>query len=213
MKSFYTRTILMRKSTMVSTGIIMVLLGSNIVTGMNYAINSYNSEKEILYQTKVNKYSEKRSKKLERIIKQNELDINHLNKSIEEQSTTIHTLEQQLENATTRNESPMRQLNMTATAYIPNCKGCSGITYSGFNVKNTIEYEGKRIIAADFNKIPLYSIVRIDTDTESFEAIVLDTGGAIRGSNTIDLLVNSYESAIQFGRQEVLITVLREGKG
>jgi 3D (Asp-Asp-Asp) domain-containing protein len=198
---------------MVSTGIIMVLLGSNIVTGMNYAINSYNYEKEILYQTKVSKYSEKRNEKLEQIIKQKESDIDNLNKSIQEQSATIHTLQQQLENALTRNESPMRQLNMTATAYIPNCKGCSGITYSGFNVKNTIEYEGRKIIAADFNKIPLYSIVRIDTNTESFEAIVLDTGGAIRGSNTIDLLVKSFNDAIQFGRQEVLITVLREGKG
>jgi 3D (Asp-Asp-Asp) domain-containing protein len=198
---------------MVSTGIIMVLLGSNIVTGMNYAINSYNYEKEILYQTKVSKYSEKRNEKLEQIIKQKESDIDNLNKSIQEQSATIHTLQQQLENALTRNESPMRQLNMTATAYIPNCKGCSGITYSGFNVKNTIEYEGRKTIAADFNKIPLYSIVRIDTNTESFEAIVLDTGGAIRGSNTIDLLVKSFNDAIQFGRQEVLITVLREGKG
>jgi 3D (Asp-Asp-Asp) domain-containing protein len=213
MKSFYTRTILMRKSTMVSTGIIMVLLGSNIVTGMNYVIDSNHYEREILYQTKVSKYSEIRNEKLEQVVKQKESDIDDLNKSIQQQSTEIHTLKQQLENATKRNESPMRQLNMTATAYIPNCNGCSGITYSGFNVKNTIEYEGRKIIAADFNKIPLYSIVRIDTDTESFEAIVLDTGGAIRGSNTIDLLVNSYESAIQFGRQEVLITVLREGKG
>jgi 3D (Asp-Asp-Asp) domain-containing protein len=203
----------MRKSTMVSTGIISALLISNIAMGMSYVIDNDHYEKEIQYQTKVHKYYKEKALKLDKENKQNESIINDLNKSIEEQSTTLRTLQQQLENATTRNESPMRQLNMTATAYIPNCKGCSGITYSGFNVKNTIEYEGRKIIAADFNKIPLYSIVKIDTNTESFEAVVLDTGGAIRGSNTIDLLVNSYNEAIQFGRQEVLITVLREGKG
>ncbi len=111
-----------------------------------------------------------------------------------------------------RGESTKRRsIYMQATAYTANCNGCSGITYSEYNVKNTIYYNGYRIIAADFNKIPLYSIVRVKTDTETFEAIVLDTGGAIRGSNVIDLLVGSYDEAIQFGRQNVNVTILKEG--
>jgi 3D (Asp-Asp-Asp) domain-containing protein len=201
----------MRKSTMVSTGIISALLISNITMGMSYVIDSNHYEEEILYQTKVHKYYKEKTIELDKEVKQNESIIDDLNKSIEEKSTAIHTLEQQLQNATTRNESPMRQLNMTATAYTPNCKGCSGFTYTGLDVRNTIEYEGTKITAADFNKIPLYSIVKIETSTESFEAIVMDTGGAIRGSNVIDLLVNTYDEAIQFGRQKATVTILKEG--
>jgi 3D (Asp-Asp-Asp) domain-containing protein len=200
----------MRKSTMVSTGIISVLLISNITIGMSYVIDNDHHKKAIISKNMTigsNKYIYKEELSLQKEM------IDAKNHIIQQQSTEIHNLKQQLENAMTRNESPMRQLNMTATAYIPNCKGCSGLTFTEYDVRNTIEYEGMRIIAADFNKIPLYSIVKVDTNTESFEAIVLDTGGAIRNSNTIDLLVNSYESAIQFGRQEVLITVIREGEG
>jgi len=109
--------------------------------------------------------------------------------------------------------SNKRQLNMEVTAYISTCPGCTGFTYSGYKVTNTIYYQGLRVIAANFNKLPLYSIVRIDTNNDSFKAIVLDTGGAIRNSNTIDLLVNSYDEAIRFGRKQATISVLREGKG
>lgn len=102
---------------------------------------------------------------------------------------------------------------MSATAYVSDCPGCSGYTYTGADMRNTIYYQGYRVIAADFNKIPLYSIVRVKTKSTSFDAIVIDTGGAIRGSNTIDVLVGSYNEAIQFGRQQVEITLIREGKG
>jgi 3D (Asp-Asp-Asp) domain-containing protein len=57
----------------------------------------------------------------------------------------------------------------------------------------------------------LYSIVRVDANNESFEAIVLDRGGGINGFE-IDVLVKNEHAALQFGRQKVLITVLREGK-
>ncbi|MGL6083106.1 MAG: hypothetical protein ACRC4N_11810, partial [Gammaproteobacteria bacterium] len=33
------------------------------------------------------------------------------------------------------------------TAYVATCNGCSGITASGYNVKNTVTYNGMRIIA------------------------------------------------------------------
>jgi 3D (Asp-Asp-Asp) domain-containing protein len=203
----------MRKSTRVSTGIISALLISNITIGMSYVIDSDHYEKEILYQTKVHKFYKEKAIKLDNENKQNESIIDDLNKSIEEKSTEIFNLQEQLQNATTRNESPMRQLTMEITAYVSNCSGCSGFTYNGLDVRNTIEYEGRRIIAANFNKIPLYSIVKIDTETESFEAVVMDTGGLIKNSNVLDLLVSNYEEAIQFGRKQATVSILREGKG
>lgn len=198
----------MRKTTKVFTLVSLALLSTNIIMGTSYTIDKHQFEREIVYKNKIikNNYI---NYKYDLELQQDTID--DLVKSINEKSEEIHKLQQQLENAKKDSESPSVSLNMQVTAYTAKCKGCSGVTYSGFNVKNTIEYEGRRIIAANFNKIPLYSIVRIDTNTESFEAIVLDTGGAIRNSNVIDLLVSDYDTAIQFGRQNATVTILREG--
>ena len=97
------------------------------------------------------------------------------------------------------------------THYGYDCKGCSGITASEYNVKNTIYYNdstyGKvRIIA--FNKLPLYSIVKIkDYKGSEIIAIVLD-----RGTNHIDLLVNNEKEASKLGITRSDIEILRSGK-
>lgn len=96
-----------------------------------------------------------------------------------------------------------------ATAYVALCdSGCSGITASGYDVRNTIWYEGMRVIAVDTAVIPLYSIVRVTVGGASFTAIALDTGGAIVG-NRIDILVASEGEAWAFGRQAVEVTILK----
>lgn len=110
------------------------------------------------------------------------------------------------------NQEASRKLLIEATAYISSCKGCSGWTYTEYDVRNTSTYKGLRIIATDHSVIPLYSIVRIETKNETFDAIVLDKGGGIK-NNELDLLVDSYDEAIMFGRQVVTVTVLREGVG
>lgn len=109
-------------------------------------------------------------------------------------------------------EKEYRTLNVTATAYTSRCKGCSGFTFTEYDVRNTIYYNDLRIIATDNKVIPLYSIVRVETKDTSFHAIVLDRGGGIKGYEA-DVLVGSYDEAISFGRQKVKIIVLREGKG
>lgn len=95
-----------------------------------------------------------------------------------------------------------------ATAYIAFCDtGCTGVTATGYDVKNTILYEGIRIIAVDPNVIPLHTIVTVTLPNgNSFPAIALDTGGAIQG-NRVDLLVATHEEAIAFGRQALQITL------
>jgi 3D (Asp-Asp-Asp) domain-containing protein len=194
----------MRKSTMVSTGIIMVLLGSNIVTGMNYVIDSNHYEKEILYQTKVNKYNETKKEKLEQIIKQKESDIDNLNKSIQQHSTEIHTLEQQLENANKRNELPMRQL-MEISAYTAGYESTQkqkgdkgyGITASGTYVE-----EGVTIACPP----------SLEFGTKlNIEGIGLriceDRGGAIKEGH-LDLYMHSLNAAIEFGRKTLMVEIL-----
>lgn len=105
-----------------------------------------------------------------------------------------------------------RKLNMQVTAYGADCNGCTGITATGVDVRNTTTYQGMRIIATDPNIIPMYSIVRIDLKSGgSFTAISLDTGGAIKG-HIVDYLVGSERESVNFGRQNATVTVLREGK-
>src|SRR5574342_217478 len=74
-----------------------------------------------------------------------------------------------------------RQLNMELTFYVADCRGCSGITKSGIEVTNTIYYKNMRIIATDPQVIPLHSIVKVETENESYIAYAADTGGAIKG--------------------------------
>lgn len=101
-------------------------------------------------------------------------------------------------------------LTMNASAYIVNCReGCTGKTASGYNVNNTIYYNGMRIIASDTNVLPMYSVVEIEGFSERF--IVLDRGGAIKG-NKIDILMSSTSEAMKFGRKNVKVRVIRYGR-
>lgn len=114
---------------------------------------------------------------------------------------------------TSQKVSGNNQLNMVVTAYTPYCtEGCTGLTKTEYDVSNTIYYQGMRIVAADPNIIPLYSIIQINLRDQSFKAIVLDTGGAIV-SNKLDLLVSDTETALNFGKQNAVVTILREGRG
>lgn len=100
-------------------------------------------------------------------------------------------------------------MTFEATAYVALCSsGCTGITASGYDVRNTIWYEGMRVIAAS-SDIPLYTMVNVSlANGTTFKAIVLDRGGAIVG-NRIDILVASESEAWQFGRQAVEVTILK----
>lgn len=94
----------------------------------------------------------------------------------------------------------------TATAYTADCaEGCSGITRSGADVRNTTHIGGKRVIATDPAVIPLGTTVEIRFEEGTTErAIAADTGGAIDG-NIIDYLVSDKETALQFGRQTIKV--------
>lgn len=98
-----------------------------------------------------------------------------------------------------------------ATYYSPYCTGCSGTTAAGMNARASIYHEGMRMIAVDPNRIPLYSIVKVQTPHETFTAIAADTGGAIKGSR-VDILVGSKDVAYSLGRHNVKIQVIRSGR-
>lgn len=93
-------------------------------------------------------------------------------------------------------------LTMVSTAYGPDCKGCSGITATGMNIKNN---PNAKVVAVDPNVIPLGSRVWVEGYGE---AIAADTGGAIKG-NRIDVLMPSEAHARNnWGRKTVKVKIL-----
>ncbi len=91
-------------------------------------------------------------------------------------------------------------MNVEATAYTAFCEGCSGITYTGIDLRANPD---QKVIAVDPSVIPLGSKVYVEGYGE---AIAGDIGGAIKG-NKIDLFMPNHGDAIQFGRQNVTIHV------
>ena len=88
-------------------------------------------------------------------------------------------------------------LTMEATAYLPTDGGGDGITASGIEAKHGI-------VAVDPNVIPLGTKLYIPGYGE---ALAADTGGDIVGAR-IDVVMEDYGEAMQFGRRTVEVYVL-----
>lgn len=95
-----------------------------------------------------------------------------------------------------------------ATFYTASCKGCSGTTAMGVDVRHTTQYKGYRVVAAD-KSVPFGTIMRITlADGTVINAIVADRGSAIKGKR-LDVLVASYDEAIRLGRQQVTVEFVK----
>lgn len=92
------------------------------------------------------------------------------------------------------------------TAYSANddMQGTTNIIYTGFNLDHS-RVKNLPIIAVDPDVIPLYSIVEIK-DMGYF--LALDTGGMIKG-NRIDILMDSKDKALEFGKQLADVRVIK----
>jgi len=89
-------------------------------------------------------------------------------------------------------------IQFEATAY------CDlGITFSGVYVQ-------RGIVAGDPRILPIGSVIEVKAGGYSGIFVVLDTGRLIKG-RIIDLFLPEYEEAIQFGRQQVSVKVIRYG--
>lgn len=98
-------------------------------------------------------------------------------------------------------DSASKEIIVEATAYTASCEGCSGITATGINLK---ENPNAKIISVDPTVIPLGSKVYVEGYGE---AIAGDTGRAIKG-NKIDVFIPSQQDAINFGVQQLKVTIL-----
>ncbi|WP_107839358.1 3D domain-containing protein [Metasolibacillus meyeri] len=104
-------------------------------------------------------------------------------------------------------EEQSKWMTFNASYYGPDCYGCSGVSAAGIDLRKSIYYNGYRVIAADTNIIPLWTIVEVQTPNETFQAIVLDTGGAIKGYK-LDVLVSSEAESYRIGRHDVKLKIV-----
>ncbi|EIJ78138.1 YocH [Bacillus methanolicus PB1] len=95
-----------------------------------------------------------------------------------------------------------KELTVTATAYTASCAGCSGVTSTGIDLKAN---PNAKVISVDPSVIPLGSKVYVEGYGYATAA---DTGGAIKG-NVIDVFIPSKEKAVQWGRKQVKVTILK----
>lgn len=155
-------------------------------------------------------------KKLEIREKKKDIEIEELKKKIKANQLKAEQdlVKQETQNskksksAKINNSVSTQQFNMTS--YVSNCKGCSGTTSTGIDVKNTIYHNGMRVVSTDRNVIPMGSILEISVGGNTFKAQALDVGGAIKG-NKMDLLVSSKSEAMEFGRKTATVKIVRRG--
>ena len=123
-------------------------------------------------------------------------------------------------NVTSLEQEAIETFTGVLTAYAGDCTGCSGIVASGdVDIRKTMyfedpEYGTVRILAADREKYPFYSIFRVSNvpGMDPFIGIVLDRGGAITGKH-LDLAFTGSESALTFDTSyNVTFELLRSGK-
>jgi 3D (Asp-Asp-Asp) domain-containing protein len=96
--------------------------------------------------------------------------------------------------------SPGTRLRFTATGY---CKGTT--TASGVNVRTGIA-------AADPDILPVGSVIQVDRLGEKYNGIytIMDTGPKVQGRH-IDIYMWSCNEALDLGRRNMQITILRLG--
>lgn len=96
----------------------------------------------------------------------------------------------------------VKTLTVEASAFTASCKGCSGKTASGINLKKNPDV---KLIAVDPKIIPLGTKVWV----EGYGiAVAGDTGGSIKGSK-IDVFVKTKKTALNWGRKKVEIKILK----
>ncbi|WP_339180540.1 LysM peptidoglycan-binding domain-containing protein [Oceanobacillus sp. FSL W7-1293] len=119
-----------------------------------------------------------------------------------EQTSNEEAAASESEEQSSDNGSPQGEtISVEATAYTADCNGCSGVTATGVDLNQD---PNAKVIAVDPSVIPLGSEVYVEGYGYATAA---DTGGAING-NKIDLHVPSQDEAVNFGRQQVNVTIV-----
>src|SRR5690625_4562303 len=152
----------------------------------------------LYYQTKLN--NKEHITLIEKEVEEESIK-KEVKQEVKEKTQTNNNKQQEEKIVQTNKENDGETMYVTATAYTANCDGCTGITYTGINLKDN---PNQKVIAVDPNVIPLGSKVWVEGYGT---AIAADTGGAIKG-NRIDVFVANEADAKRFGIQQLRIKIL-----
>jgi 3D (Asp-Asp-Asp) domain-containing protein len=136
--------------------------------------------------------------------------INHLksdlikpNQKLKLKGTAKKTVKKVSKKSVSRsNDNVVKEFRVSTTAYTAYCRGCSGITKTGINLRKN---PNLKVIAVDPRVIKLGTKVYVEGYGY---AIAGDTGSAIKG-NKIDVFMPNHSSALKWGRKTVKIKILR----
>jgi 3D (Asp-Asp-Asp) domain-containing protein len=199
----------MIKHHLVSTGVILALISSNIIIGNSYI----NSNKE--YENKIKKQSEVIQKYKVNKKEQNELieskvsDIEDLQIQLNHQVNKVNSLSNQLDQSNKEKATLQERLSklkyFEVTAYTAGYESTQkskgdigyGITASGTTVK-----EGKTIACPPSLKFG----TKLNIEGVGLR-VCEDRGGAIKAEH-IDLYVDSVSEALDFGRKKLLVEII-----
>lgn len=95
-----------------------------------------------------------------------------------------------------------KEMSFSATAYTASCKGCSGITATGINLKKN---PNAKVISVDTRVIPLGTKVYVEGYGY---AVAADRGHAMQGKK-IDVFFSSKAKAYKWGVKKVKVKIFR----
>lgn len=160
--------------------------------------NSVEKTEELNKQNQSNENNHQSSNEnRSRLEKTNEKQNNYQNETSKTTTETSANITEQ-----NPNQQPQgKTLSVKATAYTVESAGGSGITATGYNLKQN---PNAKVIAVDPSVIPLGSKVYVEGYGYATAA---DTGGAIKG-NKIDVYVPTHNEAKNWGVRNVNVTII-----
>jgi 3D (Asp-Asp-Asp) domain-containing protein len=157
-----------------------------------------------------NTYTVKSGDSLYRISKTYKISVKELKQWNNLKSDIIHPKQVLIVSKVKATTTPIKKesskvvkvITVNASAYTVNCKGCTGITATGINLKKN---PNQKVISVDPKVIKLGTKVYVEGYGY---AVAADKGSAIKG-NKIDVFMTSKKAAINWGRKTVKVKILR----
>lgn len=195
----------MVKKQLVSAGIILALITSNVIIGNQYISDSKAYESKIRNKNKLIEQYEVNSIKNEQIIKKLDFNIKDLHQQLDTYKGKLYQLKKVNKKQQQELKRYKKVKQFVVTAYTANQESTGktssdkayGITASGTKVK-----EGVTVACSP--SYPFGTKLRIQNIGIR---VCEDHGSAIKG-NHLDLYIASLSKAIEFGRQSLLVEVL-----
>lgn len=105
-----------------------------------------------------------------------------------------------------RHVRPARVIIMRVTAYSPDARSCGKFADGQTATLNSVWTNAMRLVAADTDVLPFWSLVSVPGYAEGEVVPVLDRGAAIKGAE-LDVLFPTHEMARRWGVRSVPVTV------